>query len=68
MMIRQGKKDLIAVDSNELKEENLKLQDSDDDEAHKESQEQSSSDLDSDEELNRWICLDLLMVKPTFLH
>lgn len=48
MMIHQGKKDLIAVDSNELKEENPKLQDSDDDEAHKESQEQSSSDLDSD--------------------
>ncbi|KAK4772637.1 hypothetical protein SAY86_014412 [Trapa natans] len=50
----KGKKDLVAVDSNELEGENQKLQDSDAEESHEKYPEQSSSDLDSDEERKRY--------------
>ncbi|KAK4761270.1 hypothetical protein SAY87_006163 [Trapa incisa] len=50
----KGKKDLVAVDSNELEGENQKLQDSDAEETHEKYPEQSSSDLDSDEERKRY--------------
>lgn len=60
MMILQGKKDLVAVDSTELEEEDRNLRDSDDEETRKESQEQCLSDLDSDDERRRWFSLALL--------
>ncbi|KAK4761271.1 hypothetical protein SAY87_006164 [Trapa incisa] len=50
----KGKKDLVAVDSNELEGENQKLQDSDVEVTYEKSQEQSSSDVDSDEERRRY--------------
>lgn len=49
----KGKKDLIAVDSNELDEENVS-RNSDDEGTLKESEEQSSSDADSEEERKRY--------------
>lgn len=60
MMVLQGKKDLVAVDSTELEEEDRNLRDSDDEETRKESQEQCLSDLDSDDERRRWFSLALL--------
>ncbi|KAI3441291.1 uncharacterized protein J3R85_002563 [Psidium guajava] len=50
----KGKKDLIAVDSNELDEENVDSRNSDDEGTLKESEEQSSSDADSEEERKRY--------------
>ncbi|OWM87239.1 pre-rRNA 2'-O-ribose RNA methyltransferase [Punica granatum] len=50
----KGKKDLVAVDSTSPEEENRNLKDSDDEDIHKESRGQSSSDLDSDEERRRY--------------
>lgn len=53
MMVLQGKKDLVAVDSNEYDDENGHLGDSENEETHRATEEDSSSDLDSDEERRR---------------
>ncbi|KAI6701192.1 hypothetical protein NL676_015516 [Syzygium grande] len=50
----KGKKDLVAVDSNELDEENVDSRNSEDEGTLKESEEQSSSDADSEEERKRY--------------
>ncbi|XP_015866431.3 adoMet-dependent rRNA methyltransferase spb1 [Ziziphus jujuba] len=50
----KGKKDLIAVDSNEYDDENGHLGDSENEETHRATEEDSSSDLDSDEERRRY--------------
>ncbi|KAF8013541.1 hypothetical protein BT93_I1398 [Corymbia citriodora subsp. variegata] len=54
MLWKMGKKDLVAVDSNELDEENVDSRNSDDEGTLKESEEQSSSDADSEEERKRY--------------
>lgn len=48
----QGKKDLVAVDTGEYDDETGDVVDSED-ETHKEQQDLSSSDVDSDEERKR---------------
>lgn len=52
VMYFQGKKDLLALDSTDFGEENGDLRDIDD-EARKESLDESASDVDSEEERNR---------------
>ncbi|CAL9021933.1 unnamed protein product [Prunus brigantina] len=50
----KGKKDLVAVDSTEYDGENGDLGDSENEESHEQTQEASSSDIDSDEERRRY--------------
>ncbi|KAI5314174.1 hypothetical protein L3X38_043350 [Prunus dulcis] len=50
----KGKKDLVAVDSTEYDGENGDLGDSENEESHEQTQEESSSDIDSDEERRRY--------------
>ncbi|XP_021827816.1 putative rRNA methyltransferase [Prunus avium] len=50
----KGKKDLVAVDSTEYDVENGDLGDSENEESHEQTQEASSSDIDSDEERRRY--------------
>lgn len=61
MVVFQGKKDLVAVDSTEYDGENGDLGDSENEESHEQTQEASSSDIDSDEERRRLFILSLLL-------
>lgn len=54
MFFLQGKKDLVAVDSTEYEDENGNLGDSENEEIHDETQQDSSNDVDSDEERRRF--------------
>lgn len=53
IIVLQGKKDLVAVDSTEYEDENGDMGDSENEEP-RETQQDSSSDVDSDEERRRF--------------
>ena len=54
-MVRQGKKDLVAVDTTKYEGDEGEVEDSENEEIHDKGEEHSSSDIeDSDEEQRRW--------------
>lgn len=61
VVVLQGKKDLVAVDSTEYDGENGDLGDSENEETQDKTEEASSSDVDSDDARRRFYILSLIL-------
>lgn len=61
VVVLQGKKDLVAVDSTEYDGENGDLGDSENEETQDKTEEASSSDVDSDDGRRRFYILSLIL-------